>query len=148
MREFVASYPKSEAVTQSAFDLASLTEVQRTADELGTLLAKAYAKGDFAVTGAISDARSRAQGYDHPDYVDLHDFCGRLAKNFPASARLAKKVQDAIAACVFANGAPNAKVAGSSGLSIYLPWSKVSPLYQNLDFAKGGWGKFLAARSA
>lgn len=148
VKEFVASYSKSQAVTQSAFDLPALTQVQKVADELGTLLAKAYVKDDFAVKGAISDARSRSQGYEHPDYVDLHDFCGRVAKNFPASATVAKKVQDAVAACVFANSAPNSKVAASRGLSIYLPWGKVSPLYKNLDFAKGGWADFLLARNA
>lgn len=147
VKEFVASYSRSKAVTQSAFNLPALTHVQNVADELGTLLAKAYAENDFAVKGAISDARSRSQGYEHADYVDLHDFCRHLAKNFPASASVAKKVQDAVAACVFANSAPNSKVEASHGLSIYYPWGKASPLYRNLDFAKGGWGDFLAARN-
>jgi hypothetical protein len=146
VREFVASYPKGEAVTQSAFDLAALSAVQKAANDLGKYLAKAYKTDDFAAQGAIMNARVRAQGYDHPDYVDLADFCGRLADSLPASAALAKKVQDAVVACVFANNAPHAKMKASKGLSIYLPLGKVSPLYKNLDFAKGGWADFLAAR--
>lgn len=148
VKEYVASYPKSEAVTLAAFELAALDAVQKAADELGSLLAKAYKKGDFATQGALMDARVRSQGYEHPDYVDLVDFSARLAKSLPAYAATAKKIQAAVAACVFANSAPNAKVKGSHGLSIYLPMGKVSPLYKNLDFAKGGWGAFLAARVA
>jgi hypothetical protein len=146
--EFVASCSKSMAVTQSAFDLAALGAVQKAADELGVLLAKAYVKKDFTAQGAIGNARSRAQGYEHPDYVDLVDFSRRLAATLPAFAANAKKIEAAVGACVFANAAPNAKVKASRGLSIYLPLGKVSPLYKNLDFAKGGWGEFLAARGA
>lgn len=146
VKEFVASFGKSEVVTQSAFDLAGLAQIQTLVDELGTKLASAYLKNDFAMQGAISDARLRAQGYDHADYVDLADLCGCLIKNVPSCKTLAKKVQDAVVACVFANSAPHAQVKRSRGLSIYLPLGKVSPLYSSLDFAKGGWGKFLAAR--
>ena len=148
VKEFVASYPKSQAVTQSGFDLAALKTVQNAANEFGTVLAKAYKTNDFATQGAIMNARVRAQGYEHADYVDLTDFATRLAASLPVFAGIAKKVQDAVEACVFANSAPNTKVKASHGLSIYLPLGKVSPLYKNLDFAKGGWGTFLAARMA
>jgi hypothetical protein len=148
VKEFVASYSKSHAVTQSAFDLAALGAVQKSADELGALLAQAYKKNDFAAQGAIMNARIRAQGYEHPDYVDLVDFSALLAASVPAFSPVAKKIGAAVAACVFANSAPNAKVKGSRGLSIYLPLGKASPLYKDLDFAKGGWGDFLAARVA
>lgn len=147
VKEFVASCAKSEAVTQSAFDLAALTAVQKAADDLGATLAKAYKAGDFATQGAIHNARLRSQGYEHPDYVDLADFSARLAANVPACKALAKKVQDAVAACVFASSAPHPKVKASRGLSIYLPLGKISPLYGKLDFAKGGWARFLAARN-
>jgi hypothetical protein len=146
VKEFVASYPKTEAVTQSAFDLAALVQVQKAADGLGALLAKALKKRDMALEGSVSIARRMAQGYDHPDYVDLCDFSERLAALWPASSTVAKKVQDAVGASVFANSAPNAQVKASRGLSIYLPLGKVSPLYKLLDFAKGGWADFLAAR--
>lgn len=148
VKEYTASYSKSQAVTQSAFDLTALTAVQKAADELGTLLAKAYKTKDFAAQGAIMNARVKAQGYEHPDYVDLVDFSARLAASLPACAPIAKKVKAAVAACVFANAAPNAKVKASRGLSIYLPLGKVSPLYKQLDFARGGWAAFLAARVA
>ena len=148
VKEFVGSYSKRQAVTQSAFDLASLKAVQKAANELGTLLAKAYKTKDFATQGAIMSARVRAQGYEHADYVDLVDFCSLLATTLPSAAAVTKKVKDAVAASVFASSAPNPKVKGSHGLSIYLPLAKVSPLYKNLDFGKGGWASFLAARVA
>jgi hypothetical protein len=146
VKEFVASYPKTEAVTQSAFDLTALAQVQKAADGLGTLLAKALKKQDMALEGSVSVARRMAQGYEHPDYVDLCDFSAHLSARWPASVQAAKKVQEAVTACVFANSAPNAQVKASRGLSIYLPLGKVSPLYKLLDFAKGGWAGFLAAR--
>lgn len=126
-KEFVDSYAKSQPVTQSAFDLAALKNVQQAADELGTALAKAYKKKDFAAQGAINDARMRSQGYEHPDYVDLVDFSQRLAGNLPAFKPLAAKVSKSVTACVIANFATNAKVSGSHGLSIYLPTGAVSP---------------------
>lgn len=146
-QEFVGSYPKTEPVTQSAFNLAALKQVQKAADDLGTALAKAYKKKDFATQGAINDARMRSQGYAHPDYVDLVDFSQFVAVNLPKLKPLAAKVGKAVAACVIANFAPNAKVGGSHGLSIYLPTGAISPLYAKLDFAKGGWGSFLSART-
>ncbi len=146
VKEFVASYKTSQAVTQSAFDLAKLGAVQKAADELGDAMVGAFKKKDFALQGAITDARLRAQGYEHPDYVDLVDFASCLAANVPACKAIADKVQAAVSACVYANSAPNAKVKASRGLSIYLPLGKVSPLYKNLDFAKGGWAAFVAAR--
>ncbi len=147
VKQFVASYAKSKAVTQSAFDLATLKSVQQAVDELGSALAKAYTGTDFALQGAIHNARLRAQGYEHPDYVDLADFCGLLAANVPACKTIAQKVQNAVAACVIANSAPHAQVKGSHGLSIYLPLGIVSPHYKKLDCAKGGWAKFLASRN-
>ncbi len=146
VKEFIGSYSKGQAVTYSAFELAALAPVQKATDELGTLLAKAYQGKDFATQGAIMDARVRSQGYEHPDYVDLVDFSERLAKSLPSASALAAKIKAAVTACVFSSSAPNAKVKGSHGLSIYLPLGKVSPLYKNLDFGKDGWAQFLTAR--
>ena len=143
-KEFVASYPKSEVVTQSACDLAAIAGVTKAADTLGTKLAAALKKNDLALLGAVGRARDLAQGYEHPDYVDLQDFAENLAALWPAAKADVKAITTALAACVFANHAPNAKVNRSHGLSIYLPAGKRSPLYQKLVFAKGGWGKFVA----
>ena len=144
-KEFVASYPKSEVVTQSACELAAIFGVSKAANALGTKLAAALKKNDLALLGAIGRARDLAQGYEHPDYVDLQDFAENLAALWPAAKADVKAITTALAACVFANYAPNAKVNRSHGLSIYLPAGKRSPLYQKLVFAKGGWGKFVAA---
>lgn len=146
VKEFVASYPKTEAVTQSAFDLAALTAVQKSADAFGDLLIKALANpDDLAVEGAINRARKQSQKYEHPDYVDLWDFTAKLAALWPGCAPAAKAVQQAIGKCVFANAAPHANVSQSHGLSIYLPVDKVNDLYTRLDIAGRGWAKFLKA---
>lgn len=144
-KQFVASYGKTEAVTQSAFDLAALDGVTKAANALGTKLAAVLKTSDMSARGSISYARTISQGYEHPDYVDLCDFAANLAQVWPAAAADLKAITAAVTACVFANHAPNAQVKRSRGLSIYLPPAKISPLYAKLDFAKGGWAKFLAA---
>jgi hypothetical protein len=146
VKEFVAQYPKSEAVTQSAFDLAGLANVRQAADALGAQLAKAIApRADLALEGAIERARKQSQRYEHPDYVDLWDFSAQLGSYWPAGAVAIGAVQKAVTDCVFANSAPHAAVKRSHGLSIYLPASELNSLYDKLDFAKGGWAKFLRA---
>ncbi|WP_050024907.1 clostripain-related cysteine peptidase [Verrucomicrobium sp. BvORR034] len=147
VEEFVDSYPAHKSVTQSAFELSKLATVQKAANALGSALAKAYTTPDFARQGVISDARRRAQGYEHPDYVDLVDFCDCLDVNLPESKKLTSNVRDAVGACVYASSAIHPDVARSHGLSIYLPNGSLSPLYAKLDFAGGGWGEFLKARN-
>lgn len=149
VKEFVASYPASKPVTQSAIELKRLSAVAKAADALGTLLTKSLKNsGDLNLRGALAVAHNRSQGYEHKDYVDLWDFAENLAALWPEGAAAAQQVQSAIKAAVIANAAPHAAVGRSHGLSIYLPRAEISPLYQNLDFAKGGWASFLRARLA
>lgn len=146
VKKFVASYSKQESVTQSAFDLAALTAVRKAADTLGELLVKGLSNpDDLALEGALARARRQSQKYEHPDYVDLWDFTTKLAPLWPACGKAASAVQQAISKCVFANAAPHPNVSQSHGLSIYLPVDKVNDLYAKLDFAGGGWAKFLKA---
>lgn len=146
VKEFVESYPKGKAVTQSAFDLTRLEEVQVAVDDLGTFLAKGFAYEDDAVISAVDRASRKAQRYDTADYVDLVDFCVKLGQALPSCEPLCREVQESGAACLFANSAPHQSVKDSNGLSIYLPPGKLSPLYRTLDSARGGWAKFLDAR--
>lgn len=148
-KEFVASYPSTEAVTQSAFDFAALTAVVDATNALGDLMASAWRPSteNGTLKAAITQARFDSQPYEHPDYVDLWDFADKLAALHAPFGQAARAVQKAIETCVFANYAPNRKVNCSHGLSIYLPSQKsISPLYQNLDFGKGGWASFLNLR--
>ena len=146
VKEFVASYTKAEAVTQSAFDLAALTAVRKAADALGERLVKGLSDpSDLALEGALARARRFSQKYEHPDYVDLWDFTAKLAPLWPACGKDVSAVQQAITKCVFANSAPHPNVSQSHGLSIYLPVDRVNDLYAKLDFASGGWAKFLKA---
>ncbi|MES2924518.1 MAG: clostripain-related cysteine peptidase [Verrucomicrobiota bacterium] len=144
--EFVKSYPAGEVVTQSAFDLGLLGRVREATDDLGVFLTKGFAYQDDAVISAVDRASRKVQRYDTSDYADLSDFCQKLAALLPTAAILCQEVQEAVATCVFASSAPHQTVNKSQGISIYLPGGKVSPLYKKLDFAQGGWGKFLAAR--
>lgn len=147
--EYSASYPASKAVTQTALDLTKLTGVQQAADALGLILKtnlKTAAGGiNFSLHGQISAARKEAQGYDHPDYVDLCDFADKLAAYWPKAAAAAKNIRAAVKACVIANRAKHAQVRRSNGISIYLPLVEVNALYAKLDFANGNWHAFLKA---
>lgn len=152
-KKFVASYVKTEPVTQSACHLSAMQAVADAANALGSLLAKdfdaANANANPAARRALSFVRDEAQPYDHPDYVDLWDFADKLGAEHPPYANAAKTVKVAVEACVFANHAIHDRVKNSHGLSIYLPRDKeVSPLYKRLDFGNGGWASFLNARAA
>jgi hypothetical protein len=144
VKEYAGSYGDDEAVTQSAFDLAALSAVGKAADALGDLLAAGLGDpNDLSVEGAVSRARRQAQKYDHPDYVDLWDFGAKLAALLPSSGKAVSAVQQAIGKCVFANAARHPNISQSHGLSIYLPKDELNPLYAKLDFARGGWAKFV-----
>lgn len=147
-RQFVRSYKSSETVTQSACDLKLLGDVVKTANVLGSVITANWGAAGSPIRRSVSFVREMSQHYEHPDYVDLWDFAGKLAVDQPQVAVAAKAVQKAIEACVFANHAMNPGVANSHGLSIYLPLQRsVSPLYKNLDFGKDGWARFINARA-
>lgn len=144
-KEYSASYPKSEATTQSALDLTVIGALRKATDALGAQLAKGLSSKDLSVRGAVGVARAQSQGYEHPDYIDLWDFTANLVKYLPATAPAVKAVQSAISKAVLANYAPNPSVNRSHGISIYLPAGKSSKLYDTLVFASGGWAKFVKA---
>ena len=143
--EFAAAYASNQVVTQSAVDLAALSDVRVAVDALGELLAQALAPGDdLNLAGAIVRARRTTQRFQHPDYVDLWDFAAKIAVLWPAAAPVAEKVQNAVAACVIANTACHPEVAQAHGLSIYLPMGRTNALYSRLELGRGGWFKFIS----
>jgi hypothetical protein len=92
----------------------------------------------------------KAQSYKSEEYVDFWDFCNLLGEHSRDDAvrRECRRVQNAIASPE--NGIVRKSIFNgpayqhSHGLSIYFPWSVVSPAYGKFDFARiTGWQSFL-----
>lgn len=166
VHKFTASYPP-RSVTQSAFDLSRLRRVQEAVDDLGHFLAKGFIRQDEAVIYGVGRTAGRAKRFHNPDYTDLIDFCRSLAKDVPQASLLCDEVEQSLTKdCVFATQTtvkerseagesealdsdlpkPEPAAKRAHGLSIYLPRASLSPLYKELDFAGGGWAKFLRAK--
>jgi hypothetical protein len=82
------------------------------------------------------------QSYNGEVFVDLYDFCGRLASRYlelgVTSDAIAQchAVQTAIADLVIRNCVAGSAFQFSFGISIYFPWAVCSPQYGNLSFPK------------
>jgi hypothetical protein len=142
VREYIRSYGPSEAVTQSALDLAKIAALSKALDALAVRLK------DVSATEMtnIAAARAQVQSYDTPDYVDLIDLCSLLKARIPLLGRHTDDVVAQAQAAIIANGAKGASVRNSNGASIYFPTKGISTLYAKLDFAKSArWDEFLAA---
>lgn len=127
--------------------------------------------GDSPVLDAILPAHQQVQSYKNEQYIDLWDFCDRLAANLSDQGKTsddvrrlcsnikalieggqytpkqgdAKPVEHPV---VVKSCRTGAKFQHSHGLSIYFPWSASDfvPAYRNLRFAgeEGTrWGEFL-----
>lgn len=142
VREYIRSYGPSEAVTQSALDLAKVTALSKAIDALAVRL-KDVSATEMA---NIAAARAQVQSYDTPDYVDLIDLCSLLKARIPLLGKLTDDVVAQAQGAIIANGAKGANVRNSNGASIYFPTKGISPLYAKLDFTKSArWDEFLAA---
>ena len=146
VKKYLASYT-SDAVTQSACDLATADRVSGPVTALATTLKAAL--NDATKTQQILVARTKVQSYEVTDNIDIVDFCSLLAKGLPGSD-IAQRCQDVIQAVqsyyVIAHGFKGASMKNSNGLAIYFPTQAVSPLYAGLDFSKKtGWDAFLKA---
>ena len=148
VKHYLASYKgSSEAVTQSAMDLATTTAFAGAWKTMASAL-KAGLKNS-TTRAAIVTVRNQVQEYDVPDNVDVIDLC-RLLKAAAVSStiksacdRVVKAVEGA-PGLVLASGYSGAPMKGSHGVALYFPTRTVSPLYANLDFTKKtGWGTFL-----
>jgi len=142
------------------FDLAgqsvdlSACEIDKTEQLADTVTRLSHAMGtrleDRAFRDALVLSRWRAQSYKSEQYVDLWDFCNLLGEQCEDEAvrSASQAVKDAISCAghgmvkksIF-NGAA---YQHSHGLSIYFPWSVISPGYGKFGFAKAtGWQRFL-----
>jgi hypothetical protein len=137
-----------EASTQSALDLERVTAVAQAVDALALALLADLPK----MEAAVSLARDRAQKFDSPEYIDLHDFAGLLAQYLPHEAAVqttAARLRAAIAGngngFVVANDTVGKKMAQAHGVSIYMPSpGQYSPDYKDLQFSKDArWMRLL-----
>lgn len=145
---YIASYPASESVTQSACDLARSGALMDAVSKLAGALCDGMKKD--AVRLAIMEARARVQSYEVRDNIDLVDFCKLLMKSDAPGKEVIDacgKVIDAVCGSdgiVIRSAHKGAAVRNSYGLAIYFPTLDASPLYFKLDFSKKtGWGTFL-----
>jgi cysteine peptidase C11 family protein len=148
VKKYLASYDAQAGVTQAACDLAKAKTLAGTVDQLGQVLKSHLTDGSIAT--AILQARTQAQTYEVPDYIDLYDFCSLLQQQCArADVRAAcQNVQAALSpnGYVIQSGFKGTSMQHSHGLSIYFPQKSISPLYATLDFTKQtSWDEFLRA---
>jgi len=151
VKQYYQSYlDTSEAVTQSALNLARIDGLAGVVDKLADAL---IANLTTDVKKAIARVLRACQRFYYPDYLDLYDLA-RLLRDYiavPAIKTAAQGVMSALRTSaskgfVVANKRLGAAVARAKGVSIYFPREAVSPFYKNLDYAAGHrWDDFLKA---
>lgn len=147
VEDYVKSY-SSDAVTQSALNLARTTTTAKAVDELATALIAILSDGNEYM--ALTKAIRSAQRYDTRDFVDLVDLCDQIAARVSTVAvrNAASKVVSAVteaAPLVSAEKHRGTSMAKSHGVTIYLPWANdASLVYERLEFSRNTrWGKFI-----
>jgi hypothetical protein len=161
--EYVASYDAgavsgcvpgaaSEAVTQSALDLARAEEAAAALDALSAALIAEMA--DPRVYAGIRRARKDAQTFYDRDYLDLLSLCTLFQKYCPsqviydAAQRLIQRVSPGVeGSMVISARSLGSEVQDAHGLSIHFPpEGRVSPFYEALEISKTTrWHDFLEA---
>ena len=90
---------------------------------------------------ALILAHWESQSYNGELFVDLLDFCERLAVRSREAKKPFEKVTDAMRKLVRKSCYTGVENQFSNGVSIYFPWADVARSYRdNLAFAKkAGW---------
>ncbi len=142
------------SVTQSALDLSKVEELQMQIDKLALAMEQQLVAEHDKKTGrkfhdALLLAHWEAQSYNGEQFVDLFDFCDCLQKRVGADpiGEQCRKLQEFLKTeFVIKSCYCGADYQYSYGVSMYFPWSQVTPAYWNLDFvhdSERGWGSFL-----
>jgi hypothetical protein len=141
------------------FDLAaqsvdlSACEIDKTEQLAGTVRRLVRAMEDRLPNQAFRDAlvlsHWKAQSYKSDQYADLWDFCD-LLRNQCRAREVRRACHDVQTAISSSGGVVKKSIYNgpayqhSHGLSIYFPWSVVSPEYRDFGFAiSTGWHRFL-----
>jgi hypothetical protein len=145
VNEYVQYYSGSGmySATQSAIDLTKINGVALATDQLARVLLPLVS----TKAAAIASARDTSQSYDDEYYKDLLDFSGRISSLLrDANVTAAHTaLQQAMSAAIIAEGHTGPDVAGSHGLSIYIPEpGYYLTTYGDLQFAHAShWDGFL-----
>lgn len=148
VRRYLASYPVSEEVTDSAVDVSRVKAVADAVDRLaGACLPTLQNPADY---GAFGRAITNVQRFDMKDYADLGDLCRQLiARSARPDVRMAAQaVLDTLQGpqpYIVAEGHKGTTVARASGTAVYFPLANdVQVTYAALDFAKATrWGQLI-----
>ena len=132
--------------TQSVIDTAPVAAAAKALSELGDCLSEQLSKPGFR--SVLESTRMGAQAFGSSDYVDVMDFCSRLAR-VPECKPHAGAFGEAAKACIrFEKHTDDLPEA--NGLSLWFPLSKTlfllfRPQYARLAMNRefSGWLKFL-----
>ena len=132
------------SVDQSVLKVSASTGVVRAVKSFAKNIEKWLTVKPFK--DALILAHWEAQSYNGELFVDLQDFCERLAERYPEAKKPSEKVTNAIRKLVRKSCYTGVENQFSNGVSIYFPWADVAPSYEELAFAKeAGWNDFLKA---
>jgi len=142
------------SVDQSVLEIKKIDEVKKKMFTLVGTLVDEFGKGELDYgkpkQSALLLAHWETQSYNGEVFVDLYDFCDRLAARYTEFKVTSNAigqcgdVKDAIADLVVRSCVAGAAFQYSFGISIYFPWAVLSPNYANLAFPKDSrWLDFL-----
>jgi hypothetical protein len=145
---FSGSYNGSDQpVTLSALRVSGVVAAVAAVDNLSRELIAACVNGE---RDKILLARRYTQAFGNPDYIDLASFCDELQRQpfatndiHEATVQLKTELDTFVIGCTRGSAL---SISGAQGVSIYYPDRPLSPMYQNLDFAKTKnclWATFL-----
>lgn len=138
-----------DPITQSALDLDMTANAVKSLDDLSAALLKGWRRK--GTRPAVITARSQAQSFMDPDYIDLFDFISLLATQpgahyvHDACGRLLAALDPAAPrSLVLADRHAGLAERNAHGLSIYFPKTGVSPFYAGLAMSRDcSWARFL-----
>jgi len=150
VKRYLASYPSSEEVTDSAVDVSRVQVLAQAVDNLAAACIPTLQAPSEA--DAFGRSVRTAQRFDMKDYVDLGALCNQLILRSPRPAvqQAAQQVLTNLQGpqpFVIAEGHKGKTVAGATGTAIYFPLvGDVTVNYGKLDFAKSTrWGQLITA---
>ncbi|MFX0062952.1 MAG: clostripain-related cysteine peptidase, partial [Candidatus Hermodarchaeota archaeon] len=126
VQEYIKSYQGRSDVTQSSMKTAVLEELATSVSKLAVSLSNNLDNYESQIKTIYNEVLT----YRDWDYVDLKDFAELVKKYIPNEASIAEEVIKNIDKVVVEAG------GNGAGISIYLPYSNYSRVYNNLHWAK------------
>lgn len=141
------------SVVLAALDVSKVEELKTRIDNLASALVDELDKRD--VQNALILAHWDAQSYHGELFVDLADFCNCLIERFGNKTigdnKTISDLCEPITTFITGDFVLKSCYSGpvyqfSYGVSVYFPWSRVTPSYDELEFGQqSSWRKFLEA---